>query len=95
MYPISMLDDLVKGKGKGIVVKAKKRGEKVKMHIDAEFQNITTIPHNKPTIDVEEIKAAADTLSNLEQTVGTKVKENYPENSKEVKENSGIQEQFR
>jgi perosamine synthetase len=33
------------------------------------------IPHNKPTISAEEIKAAADTLGNLELTVGTKVGE--------------------
>jgi perosamine synthetase len=31
------------------------------------------IPHNKPSIGEEEIKAAADTLGNLELTVGTKV----------------------
>jgi perosamine synthetase len=31
------------------------------------------IPHNKPTIGAEEIKAVADTLGNLELTVGTKV----------------------
>lgn len=33
------------------------------------------IRHNRPTIDTEEIKAVADTLSNLELTVGTKVRE--------------------
>ena len=33
------------------------------------------IPHNKPTIGDEEIKAVVDTLSNLELTVGTKVEE--------------------
>jgi len=33
------------------------------------------IPHNKPTIGNEEIKAVADALSNLELTLGTKVKE--------------------
>ena len=33
------------------------------------------VTHNKPTIGAEEIKAAADTLGNLELTVGTKVKE--------------------
>ena len=33
------------------------------------------IPHNKPTIGNEEIKAVIDTLSNLELTVGTKIKE--------------------
>ena len=34
-----------------------------------------TIPHNRPAIGAEEIKAAADALSNLELTMGTKVKE--------------------
>lgn len=34
-----------------------------------------TIPHNKPTIGDEEIKAAVDALSNLELTSGTKIKE--------------------
>jgi perosamine synthetase len=33
------------------------------------------IPHNKPTISNEEIKAVADTLANLELTVGTRVEE--------------------
>ena len=33
------------------------------------------IPHNKPTIGAEEIKAVADTLGNLELTMGTRVKE--------------------
>ncbi len=33
------------------------------------------IPHNKPTIGAEEIKAAADCIGNLELTMGTKVKE--------------------
>ena len=44
------------------------------MCTDTEFQNMI-IPHNKPTIGVEEIKAAVDALSNLELTVGTKVEE--------------------
>jgi len=35
----------------------------------------TLVSHSKPTIGVEEIKAAVDTLSNLELTAGTKVKE--------------------
>jgi perosamine synthetase len=35
----------------------------------------TLVTHSKPTIGVEEIKAAVDTLSNLELTVGTKVEE--------------------
>ena len=34
-----------------------------------------TIAHNRPTIGAEEIKAAADTIGNLELTVGTKVEE--------------------
>ena len=33
------------------------------------------IPHNRPTIEDEEIKAALDALSNLELTVGTKIRE--------------------
>ena len=33
------------------------------------------IPHNRPTIGGEEIKAVADTLGNLELTVWTKVEE--------------------
>jgi len=33
------------------------------------------IPHNKPTIGDEEIKASVDALSNLELTSGTKIKE--------------------
>jgi len=33
------------------------------------------IPHSKPTIGVEKINAAVDALSNLELTVGTKVKD--------------------
>lgn len=33
------------------------------------------VPHNKPTIEVEEIKAVVDALSELELTVGTKVEE--------------------
>jgi len=33
------------------------------------------IPHNRPTIGAEEIKAVADTFGNLELTTGTKVKE--------------------
>jgi perosamine synthetase len=44
------------------------------MHIDTKFQN-NLIPHNKPTIGAEEINAVAETLGNLELTVGTKVKE--------------------
>lgn len=42
--------------------------------MNTKFQN-KVIPHNKPTISNEEIKAATDTLGNLELTVGTKVKE--------------------
>ena len=34
-----------------------------------------TIQHSKPTISIEEVKAASDALSNLELTVGTTVKE--------------------
>jgi perosamine synthetase len=34
-----------------------------------------TIAHNKPSIGAEEIKVAADTIGNLELTVGTKVEE--------------------
>ena len=44
------------------------------MHHNTKFQG-KIISHNKPTIGVEEIKAAVDTLSNLELTVGTKVRE--------------------
>lgn len=33
------------------------------------------IPHNKPTIETEEVKAVANTLANLELTIGTKVDE--------------------
>ena len=35
----------------------------------------TLVTHSKPTVGVEEIKAVVDTLSNLELTVGTKVRE--------------------
>lgn len=44
------------------------------MHHNTKFQG-KIISHSKPTIGVEEIKAAVDTLSNLELTVGTKVRE--------------------
>jgi len=44
------------------------------MHTDTKIQN-KVIPHNKPTIGEEEMKAIADTLYNLELTVGTKVEE--------------------
>jgi perosamine synthetase len=44
------------------------------MLVDTKFQN-KVIPHNKPTIGAEEIRAVADTLGNLELTVGTKVEE--------------------
>ena len=44
------------------------------MRRDSKFQN-KVIQHNKPTISAEEIKAAADTLGNLELTVGIKVEE--------------------
>jgi perosamine synthetase len=44
------------------------------MHVDTKFQS-KMIPHNKPTIGEEEIRAVAETLGNLELTVGTKVGE--------------------
>lgn len=44
------------------------------INMNTKFQTMV-ISHSKPTIGVEEIKAAVDTLSNLELTVGTKVKE--------------------
>lgn len=44
------------------------------MNIDTKFQS-KVIQHNRPTIGAEEIKAVADTLSNLELTVGTRVEE--------------------
>ena len=33
------------------------------------------IPHNRPSIGEEELRAVADTLGNLELTMGTKVEE--------------------
>ena len=44
------------------------------MHMDTKYQS-KVIPHNRPTIGAEEIKAVADTLGNLELTVGKKVKD--------------------
>jgi perosamine synthetase len=44
------------------------------MNRDTKIKN-KVIPHNKPTIGAEEINAVAETLGNLELTVGTKVKE--------------------
>lgn len=40
-----------------------------------EKSNKRTIPHNRPTVGEEEIKATEEALSNLELTMGTKVKE--------------------
>jgi len=42
--------------------------------MNSKFQK-NIIPHNKPTIGSEEIEAVADALSNLELTIGTKVRE--------------------